>query len=805
MMKVLKFGGKSLANGEGLAHVLNIFKNKIKNNEHFITVVSARGNATDTLQNILELAKQKKDYQKIFEDFKNYQLNPRKQQDFSEEFLLLKKIFEGVYLLGDFGEKVKDLVLAQGEILSAKILVALLKDAGIDAAFVDSRQILKTDENFGNANLLEEISLKNTQTFFKKIPKNKFYILTGFIAATENNTTTTLGSNGSNYSASLFANYLGADLLENYTHVKGIYTADPHLVANAQKIKHLSFSEARDLARLGTKVLNAKAMVPLIEKNIPMKVLSTFFPEKEGTLISKNGDAKGGVKAVSILNDRVLLTLEGKGLLGKVGIDGRVFHTLRKQKISVSIISQCSSERGLSFVIQSQEAEKAKKALLKEFELDFTNKDIHKITLKKDIVVISTLGKNLASFKNSYNSLINNNIEPILMNNTAGGNDISLVVKKEDFKKAVHVIHGEIFGINKNINIAIFGVGLVGGTLIKQMLRNKKTLLKQRNINLNIFAVARSNKLLLQEKGIDENWQEKLQKSSDYQIKDVIDFALQHNLENLIAVDNTASQNFTEHYISLVKNGFNLVSSNKIANTLSFDFYNALRIHLKKNKKKYLYETNVGAGLPLIDTISLLHQSGENITRIKGVFSGTLSYLFNQFSVLEKSFSAVLSDAIEKGYTEPDPREDLNGNDVARKLLILARELDLKNEFEEVAIENLIPEKMRTVKTQDFLNHLKDLDAIYKTKKQAQKQGNVLRYIGDLQLKNTQNEKGTLQVKLVSVPSDSSLGQVKGADSIFEIYTESYRERPLVIQGAGAGAAVTARGVFGDILRLITL
>ena len=802
-MKILKFGGKSLSNGEGLERVLDILENKIKNKAHCMAVVSARGEATDVLEHILELAKQKKDYQTVFEDFKKYQVAPRKKQDFSEEYALLQKIFEGVYLLGDFGEKVKDLVLAQGEILSAKMVVALLKDRGVDAEFVDSRLLLKTDAHFGNANLLEDLSSQNTKDFFKKNPRDKLYIITGFIGSNQDGDTTTLGRNGSNYSASLFANYLEANELENYTHVKGIYTADPSLVENPKKIKRLSFSEARDLARLGTKVLNAKAMIPLIEKNIPMRIISTFSPEDEGTLISKNQDTKRGIKAVSVLDDMALITLEGEGLARKVGIDGRVFHELRQQEISVSVISQCSSERALSFVIQSNQVAKAKKALLKEFALDFTSKDVHKISVKFDIVVISTLGKNLASFKNPYNALINNNIEPILMNNTAHGNDISLVVEKKDLKKTVNVIHGEIFGVSKNINIAIFGVGLVGGTLITQILKNKEHLLKRRNIHLNIFAVANSKKVVLQRKGIDNHWKADLKKGMEYQIKDVIDFASSHNLENLIAVDNTANPEFIQHYLTLVQNGFNLVSSNKIANTVSFDFYKQLRSQLKKHKKRYLYETNVGAGLPLIDTISLLHHSGENIIRIKGVFSGTLSYLFNNFSATNQSFSQVLSDAIKKGYTEPDPREDLNGNDVGRKLLILARELDLKNEFEEVVIENLIPKPMREGDTQHFLNNLKDLDMIFQEKKDKQDNGCVLRYIGDLQLENPQNKKGVLHVKLVSVPSDSALGQVKGADSIFEIYTESYGSQPLVIQGAGAGASVTARGVFGDILRLV--
>ena len=307
---------------------------------------------------------------------------------------------------------------------------------------------------------------------------------------------------------------------------------------------------------------------------------------------------------------------------------------------------------------------------------------------------------------------------------------------------------------------------------------------------------------MLSKNGVTENWKEELEKSSvDSSVQNIIDFAEKNHLENLIAVDNTANVAFVENYIKLVENGFDLISSNKIANTLSYSFYKELRKKLSENKKSYLYETNVGAGLPLIDTIRLLHDSGENITGIRGVFSGSLSYLFNNFSIQDRPFSVVLGEAIKNGYTEPDPREDLCGNDVGRKLLILARELDLQNEFEDIIIENLIPENLREGSAKDFLGRLEEMDAYYQTMKDNQKENHVLRYIGDLS-GNLQEAKGVLEVKLISVPMNSALGQIQGADAIFEVFTESYGEKPIVIQGAGAGAAVTARGVFGDILRL---
>jgi homoserine dehydrogenase len=368
--------------------------------------------------------------------------------------------------------------------------------------------------------------------------------------------------------------------------------------------------------------------------------------------------------------------------------------------------------------------------------------------------------------------------------------------------KALNVIHGQIFGINKKINLAIFGHGQVGGALLDQLLESVESIEKRKGIHLNIFALANSRKVLLNKSGISGNWKSELNRAGEpYSVHDVVAYAQRHHLENLIAVDNTASTSFVTSYSDLLQGGFDLVSSNKIANTLSYDFYTNLRQQLKENQKSYLYETNVGAGLPLIDTIKLLHLSGENITGIKGVFSGSLSYIFNTLSQTDLPFSAIVTQAKALGYTEPDPREDLSGNDVGRKLLVLARELDLQNEFDEISIENLIPEDMRNLSLEEFTQALPKLDPVFQKLKDGLKPGYVLRYVGELK-GDLQKNKGKLEVKLISIPSNSTLGQVQGSDSLIEIFMESYGTQPLIIQGAGAGARVTARGVFGDILRI---
>lgn len=354
----------------------------------------------------------------------------------------------------------------------------------------------------------------------------------------------------------------------------------------------------------------------------------------------------------------------------------------------------------------------------------------------------------------------------------------------------------------KQINIAVFGRGNVGSVLIDQLFERKNEIAKRRDLDLNIFCIANSKTALL-EQNISANWKEEFStKTQCYSITEVIHFAKTNQMKNLIAIDNTASSEFVNHYTELINSGFNLVSSNKIANTSSLKFYQKLRGLLAKNEKEYLYETNVGAGLPLIDTIKLLHLSGENITRIKGVFSGSLSYIFNSFSEEEATFSSVLKKAIYVGYTEPDPREDLCGNDVARKLLILARELDLHNEFKDISIQNLIPKELRKVSKETFLKNLDAMDVPFQIKKKNLSKGQVLRYVGDLHGDLSKEDGAILDVSLVSVSKNSALGNLQGSDSLFEIYTENYGEYPIVIQGAGAGSKVTARGVFGDILRL---
>lgn len=800
-LKVLKFGGKSLDNGEGISTVLDkIQKESLKNK--IAVVVSARGNATDTLLQIVQNILERNDYTELFQNFK-IQQQGESSVNLSEEFHQLNSLFAGISLLQECSVKTLDKVISFGELLSVKWISHELKKRQLKAVSVDAGELFVTNSVFGNAQIISSESLEKTKKFFAELPQNTIPIVTGFVAKNKKGERTTLGRNGSNYTASLLANYLDASVMENYTHVDGIFTADPNKLKEARQIKELSYVEASELAQFGASILHGKTIDPLIEKSIPLRILNTFGAENQkGTLISNNPKSEK-VRAISALSHKALIRFEGKGFLGIVGIDARIFACLQALGISVGMVSQGSSERAIGLVIDEADAQKAVDGLKQEFTKEFENGNVDRIVADKGLSVLAIIGLNLNNFDKVYKSLTSNKITPILFNNSINGNTICLLLKTKEIGKAKHIIHGELFERPKRIHLAVIGHGTVGKAFIHQVIEQRKEIIQRKNIDLIIFSVSNSKQTLFNVNGISPDWESlKLkQPKDDFSANQIIAFAQENYLENLILVDNTASKEVALSYEEFVKNGFDVVSSNKIANTLSLDYYKSLRQTLEKNKKRYAYETNVGAGLPLIDTIKLLHLSGENITRIKGVFSGSLSYIFNRFSATNLPFSDIVLEAVEKGYTEPDPREDLNGNDVARKLLILARELDFEKEIQDVKVQNLIPDNLRNISQQTFFERLSELNPLYKKDKNQCPENHVLRYIGDLQW-DLKSQTGTLEVRLVEASQESPLGQVKGADSIFEIYTDSYGSHPLVIQGAGAGSEVTARGVFGDVLRL---
>ena len=797
-MKVLKFGGKSLATEQGLDSVLDI----IKKEEKPVTVVlSARGKTTELLIEAINKAKNQKDYAFIIEEIKNIHINNSNKKLLKDNFEEINRILKKVYTLSYFDEYLYSDFLSQGELLSVKSIEQRLNKVNQSTEVYDSRAFIQLKQEKGSQFLNDAATRHSIETIDFKQPL--IHLFPGFIASDKDKRTVTLGRNGSNYSASIIARYSGAKELLNYTHVDGIYTANPDYVEDAQIISELNYAEAHELANFGASVLHPQTISPLESADIPLLIKNTFNPDFPGTKVfNKHTDSK--LKSVVVKNDISLISINGKALKGRVGLDAKIFNALSGSNINVQLIVQGSSERRISFTINQEDSDRALRILRNEFIDEFIDGVIEDIETNLVYSQITTVGAPLVNFGEILQALKSNLIDSVLFSNTLKENNATLLVKKVDEKKAVNIIHSRIFGVNKVINIAIVGKGTVGGPLIQQIMGVENKLSSEKGIKLNIFSIAGTSNIAFDKNGLTENWESNLKGYNQDVTQLIIDFGLSRHLENLVLIDNTASKDFSTNYSRFVTAGYDLISSNKHANSHSYKFYELLRNKLRENGRRYLYETNVGAGLPLVNTIQLLHQSGDNITSIKGVFSGSLSYLFNRFSSADISFSNALLEAKEKGFTEPDPREDLAGNDVARKLLILARELELPVELSEVEIENLVPRELEELSFEEFEKELQFLDDIYKERKAKLPEGKLLRYVGELTgAKNVATSK--LVVKLEEVDESSPIGRLSGADSLFEIYTETYGDNPIIIQGAGAGAQVTARGVLGDLFRLVNV
>jgi bifunctional aspartokinase / homoserine dehydrogenase 1 len=813
-MIVLKFGGSSIGTPERIDNVIKILSSYLDKKKKIAVVISAFHGITDALIKMSELAAiGNPDYLVRFKELEARHLKAIKElisiksqsKALSTTKLTLNEledVLNGVFLIKELSPKTADFIMSFGERLSAYIISQTLIDRNYNAEFLDSRQLVKTDNNFGNAHVLFPITNKNIRNYFKT--HNKLQVITGFIGSTLKNETTTLGRGGSDFSVSIFGSALNSEEIEIWTDVDGVLTTDPKKVKKAFPLKSLSYEEAMELSHFGAKVIHPPTMQPALDKRIPIRIKNTFNPSFPGTLVSKKSESNNFlIKGISSIDNIALIRVQGSGMIGVAGIAQRIFSALAANKISIILITQASSEHSLCFAVLPHHASLARQAIENELRLEINDKLINKILVEDNLSIIAVVGENMRQTPGIsgrvFQALGKNGVNIAAIAQGSSELNISTVIRRADESKALNALHDAFFLSSiKSINIYLVGTGLIGSTLLEQIKNQKEYLSQEYHLNIKVNAMANSRKMIFNQHGLNiSEWKTLFNESKKKtNLNKFIETMTEINLPNSIFIDCTASEEVVAKYPEILNSSISVVTPNKKANAKNLAFYQKLRKNALNHNVKFLYETNVGAGLPIINTISDLVSSGDEVEKIEGVLSGTLSYIFNSFKD-GKSFSETIVEAKKKGYTEPDPREDLNGMDVARKLLILAREVGLELELKNIKVQNLIPPPARKTKSVDeFFKILKKFDSQFEEKRrEAEKKGKVLRYIAKLENKKA-------EISLEEVDEKHPFFSLTGSDNILSITTRHYHERPIVIKGPGAGADVTAAGVFADILRI---
>ena len=810
-MKVLKFGGTSVGSVNSMLSVKKIVEAV---DDKVIVVVSALGGITDKLINTSRMAAEGNDeYELGMKEIVNrhiemvYTVIPAGRErelllDLVNELLNeLKDIFQGIYLIRDLSPKTSATIVSYGERLSSIIVATLIKNA----VWFDSRQFIKTEKKHNKHILDSELTYRLVRETFSEIPDVS--LVPGFIS-TDKNTgeVTNLGRGGSDYTASIIAAALDADILEIWTDVDGFMTADPRVISTAYPIAELSYVEAMELCNFGAKVVYPPTIYPVCHKNIPILIKNTFNPEAPGTIIRQESDhSSKAIKGISSINDTCLITMTGLGMVGVIGVNYRIFKALAENGISVFLVSQASSENSTSIGVRNEDAPLACEVLNNEFAKEIEMGEIFPMKAEHGLATIAIVGENMKHTPGIagklFGTLGRNGINVIACAQGASETNISFVVDGGSLRKSLNVIHDSFFLSEYQVlNLFICGIGTVGGSLLEQIHGQQEKLKQERGLNLKVVGIANGHKALFTRAGIDlTNFHQELEEKGIPSSSQVLhDEIIGMNIFNSVFVDCTASEDIAALYKDFLKHNISVVAANKIAASSEYDVYAELKQIARQRGVKFLFETNVGAGLPVINTINDLINSGDKILKIEAVVSGTLNYIFNTLSA-DMPLSTTIRKAKEEGYSEPDPRIDLSGKDVIRKLVILAREAGYRIDQEDVEKHLFIPDSYFEGTLDDFWRNIPRLDADFESRrKRLEAEGKRWRFVARLE-----NGKGT--VSLQEVDARHPFYNLEGSNNIILLTTERYNEYPMLIQGYGAGASVTAAGVFADIMSIANI